>query len=125
MGKVVRCSIVIYDDFNNVLIAERGKKADKIWGLFGKEMKGKEKEDKCICKAIDKELKCTIFDLEPFKEYKLGETEETLKVFKGTVKEYMTCHRNINCIKWINKKEVSNYKFNDEDMKILEDFFNN
>ena len=31
----------------------------------------------------------------------------------------------INCIKWINKKEVSNYKFNDEDMKILEDFFNN
>ena len=113
MGKVVRCSIVIYDDFNNVLIAERGKKVDKIWGLFGKEMKGKETEDKCICKAIDKELKCTIFDLEPFKEYKLG------------VKEYMTCHRNINCIKWINKKEVSNYKFNDEDMKILEDFFNN
>ena len=26
MGKVVRCSIIIYDDFDNVLIAERGKK---------------------------------------------------------------------------------------------------
>lgn len=125
MGKVVRCSIVIYDDFNNVLIAERGKRADKVWGLFGKEMKGKETEDKCICKAVDKDLKCTIFDLQPFKEYDLNEESEgKLKVFKGTVKEYITCHRNINGVKWINKKDIINYNFNDEDKKILEEFFN-
>lgn len=124
MGKIIRCSIVIYDDFNNVLIAERGKKSDKVWGLFGKEMKGKETEDKCICKAVDKDLKCTIFDLQPFKEYDLNqELEEKLKVFKGTVKEYITCHRNINNVKWINKKEIINYNFSDEDKKILEDFF--
>ena len=42
MGKVVRCSIIIYDDFDNVLIAERGKKNERTWGIFGKEIKGKE-----------------------------------------------------------------------------------
>ena len=30
MGKVVRCSIIIYDDIDNVLIAERGKNMGDI-----------------------------------------------------------------------------------------------
>lgn len=123
MGKITRCSIIIYDDFGNVLIAERGKKTDRTWGIFGKEIKGKETEEKCIFKAVDKDIRCTVFDLEPFNEYKLTE-EESLKVFTGSVKEYITCHKSINDIKWITEKEVENYKFNDEDSKILKDFFN-
>ena len=37
MGKVVKSTIVIYDDFKNILIAERGKgkNTPKQWGLFG------------------------------------------------------------------------------------------
>ena len=48
MEKILRCSILIVDDFNNVLVAERGKGkgAIKTWGLFGKEIKGKEDEEK-------------------------------------------------------------------------------
>ena len=44
MGKVVKSTIVIYDDFKNILIAERGKgkNTPKQWGLFSKELKGKE-----------------------------------------------------------------------------------
>ena len=34
-----RCSIIIYDDFGNVLIAERGKKSERTWGIFGKELR--------------------------------------------------------------------------------------
>lgn len=117
-----RCSIIIYDDFGNVLIAERGKKSERTWGIFGKELKGKETEEKCICKAVDKDIKCTVFDLKSFKEYNL-EDEEVLKVFTGSVKEYITCHKTINSIKWIGKNNIENYNFNDEDKMILNDYF--
>ena len=121
---VVRCKIVIYDDFNNVLIAERGKgkNTPKIWGLFGIEVKGKEDDERCITKAVDKDLKCTIFDLKAFKEIKISD-DELLKVFTGTVKEYITTHKSINTVKWIGKKELNNYNFEDEDIHILNDFF--
>ena len=36
MGMITRCSIIIYDDFGNVLIAERGKRNERKWGTFGK-----------------------------------------------------------------------------------------
>lgn len=124
MGIVTRCSIIIYDDFGNVLIAERGKRNERTWGIFGKEIKGKETEEKCISKVVDKDIKCTIFDLKPFKEYVL-EDEKKLKVFTGGVKEYLTCHKSINDIKWISKKNIEDYIFNDEDKIILNDYFQN
>ena len=119
---VTRCSIIIYDDFGNVLIAERGKRNERTWGMFGKEMKGKETEEKCISKAVDKDIKCTVFDLKPFKEYVL-EDEKKLKVFTGSVKEYITCHKSINNIKWISKGNIEDYIFSDEDKMILNDYF--
>lgn len=124
MGIVTRCSIIIYDDFGNVLIAERGKRNERTWGIFGKEIKGKETEEKCISKVVDKDIKCTIFDLKPFKEYVL-EDEKKLKVFTGGVKEYINCHKSINDIKWISKKNIEDYIFNDEDKIILNDYFQN
>lgn len=119
---VTRCSIIIYDDFGNVLIAERGKRNERTWGLFSKEMKGKETEEKCISKAVDKDIKCTVFDLKLFKEY-VVEDEKKLKVFTGSVKEYITCHKSINNIKWISKRDIEGYIFNDEDKMILNDYF--
>lgn len=125
MEKVLRCSILIVDDFNNVLVAERGKGkgATKTWGLFGKEIKEKEDEEKCITKAVDKDIKCNIFDLKPFKEY-FDEKDNGLKVFIGSIKEYITCHKSINQVKWIGKNDIDKYEFNQEDIKILKDFFN-
>lgn len=123
MGNVIRCSIIIYDDFGNVLIAERGKKTERTWGLFGKEIKGKETVEKCICKAVDKDIKCTIFDLKQFKEYNTSDSNEGLMVFTGSVKEYLTSHKTINSLKWINKAELENYNFNKEDLEILNDYF--
>ena len=124
MGMVTKCLIIIYDDFGNVLIAERGKRNERTWGIFGKEIKGKETEEKCISKVVDKDIKCTIFDLKPFKEYVL-EDEKKLKVFTGGVKEYINCHKSINDIKWISKKNIEDYIFNDEDKMILNDYFQN
>ena len=124
MEKALKCSIVIYDDFNNVLILQRGK-AKKgempVWSLFEKEVKGKATLEKTITKAVDKDIKCTIFDLENFKEYDFD--EEKLVVFKGMIKERVTLHKTIADSKWVKLSDLNKYNFNNIDRKIIEDFF--
>ena len=125
MGKIVKCSVIIYDDFNAVLIADRGKsKVQKVWSIFSKDIKGKETTEQCVSKAIDKDLNCTIFDMESFKEYVLDEDNgDTSLVYTGKVKHYINKHKNINAIKWITEKELNNYEFSSVEKEILLDFF--
>ncbi len=128
MGQVVKCSVIICDDFNGVLIAARGKSKrglPKVWSIFGKDIKGKETAEQCITKAIDKDLKCTIFDITPFKEYVFNEESgDTLLVYTGKVKEYITPHKDINEVKWITERELNTYDFSGGEKEILLDFFN-
>lgn len=125
MGKTIKCSIIICDDFNAVLIAARGKKKVlKQWSIFGKDIKGKESTEKCINKAIDKDLNSTIFDLMPFKEYVLDEDSgELLFVYTGKVKHYITPHKDISEVKWITERELNIYEFCSGEKEILLDFF--
>ncbi|MBU3143374.1 DNA mismatch repair protein MutT [Clostridium sp. CF012] len=125
MGKVVRCSIIICDDFNAVLIAARGKKKiQKVWSIFGKDIKGKETSEQCVCKAIDKDLNCTIFDMMPYKEYVLAtDSGDTLLVYTGKVKHYINTHKDISQIKWITERDLDMYDFDSEEKEILIDFF--
>lgn len=125
MGKVVKCSIIICDDFNAVLIAARGKKKiQKVWSIFGKEIKGKETSEQCVSKAIDKDLNCTIFDLTPFKEYVLdSESGDTLFVYTGKLKHYINTHKDINQVKWVTERELDMYEFISNEKEILIDFF--
>ena len=54
---------------------------------------GKETAERAIIKAVDKDIKCTIFDLENFKEYSANENgDESIQVYTGTVREYITTH---------------------------------
>lgn len=125
MGKIVKCSIIIYDDFNAVLIAARGKnKLQKVWSNFSKDIKGKETAEQCVSKAIDKDLNCTIFDMAPFNEYVLSEDSgDTLLVYTGKVKHFINKHKDINAIKWITEKELNFYDFSSGEKEILLDFF--
>ncbi|MGH4122165.1 MAG: NUDIX domain-containing protein [Clostridium sp.] len=127
MGKVVKCSIIICDDFNAVLIATRGKKKlQKVWSIFGKDIKGKESSEQCIAKAIDKDLNCTIFDMTTFKEYVLDEDSgDTLAVYTGKVKHYITPHKDISGVKWVTERELDMYDFSSHEKEILLDFFKN
>ena len=49
MSNVKFCSIIIKDDFNNILISKRkGKKADEhLWYVFERKIKGRETPEKC------------------------------------------------------------------------------
>ena len=125
MGRVVKCSIVICDDFNAVLIAARGKKKlQKVWSIFGKDIKGKETSQQCVSKAIDKDLNCTIFDMMPFKEYVLDKQNGDISVvYTGKIKHYINTHRDINQVKWITENELGMYDFEEGEKEILIDFF--
>jgi len=125
MGKVVKCFIIIRDDFNAVLIAARGKKkTQKLWSIFGREIKGKETSEQCASKAIDKDLNCIIFDMMPFKEYVLDKDSQDISlVYTGKVKHYINSHKDINQIKWITERELDSYDFNSDEKEILIDFF--
>jgi isopentenyldiphosphate isomerase len=128
MSKVIKCSVIIFDDYNNVLIAERGKgKKDspKLWGIFGRNLRGKEDEETCISKVVDKDLTCTVFDLTPFKQYPLAvEDEGTLQVFTGRIREMVSLHKEINKVKWISAREVDNYDFAEGEKELIVDFLN-
>ncbi|MDP4089285.1 MAG: hypothetical protein Q8930_08475 [Bacillota bacterium] len=128
MGKVVSCSVIVLDDFNNVLVAERGKgKKDspKLWGIFGRALKGKENGEDCISKVIDKELGCTIFDLTPFREYVIDtETGDILQVYTGKIREMVSLYKEINRVKWINGFEADNLQFAEGDKNLILDYFN-
>lgn len=127
MGKITKCSIIIYDDFKNVLIAEVGKgkrNSPEVWCIIGKSIKGKETEEKCITKAIDKALKCNVFELAPLKEYDLEEGNgDSFMVYGGKIRESVTCHADINKIKWISKNEIDMFDFPVCEKKALLDFF--
>ena len=125
MGRVVKCSIVICDDFNAVLIAARGKKKlQKVWSIFGKDIKGKETSEQCVSKAIDKDLNCTIFDMMPFKEYVLDKQNGDISVvYTGKIKHYINTHKDINGVKWITESELGMYDFAEGEKEILIDFF--
>ncbi|WP_163193002.1 hypothetical protein [Clostridium thermarum] len=128
MSKIIKCSVIIYDDYNNVLIAERGKgKKDspKLWGIFGRNLRGKEDGETCISKVVDKDLTCTIFDLVPFKQYPLaGEEECVHQVFTGKIREMVSLHKELNRVKWIGEREIDNYDFTEGEKDIIVDFFN-
>lgn len=127
MGKVVKCSIIIYDDFKAILIAARGKSkknVPEVWSIFAKDMKGKETTEKCITKAIDKDLKSTIFDIAPFKEYVFDkESGDISLVYTGKLKTYITPHKDIHSVKWITERELDMYEFSHEEKEMLLDFF--
>lgn len=127
MSKVIKSLVIVYDDYNNVLIAERGKgKKDspKLWGIFGRNLRGKETGETCATKVIDKDLSCTIFDLALFKEYSLNSEEEgTVQVFTGRIRQMVSLHKEVNKVKWINSIEIDNYEFKEDEKAIILDFF--
>jgi hypothetical protein len=125
MDKVVKCSILVCDDFNAVLIANRGKsKKDlqKVWSIFSSDIKGKGTAEKIVSKAIDKDLKCNIFDITKFKEYSF-DSGDALIVYTGKVKEYLTPHKDIKSVKWITKSKMDMYEFSNDDKEIILDYF--
>ncbi len=89
MMKCTACTLIIKDDFENVLILKKKVKKGQIgkWSLLSQNLRGKESDEKCLNKASNKILKTIIFDLEPYKEFVLdSDSDEGIRVYKGEIK---------------------------------------
>lgn len=122
MGKNLKCSVIIKDDFNNVLIIAKGKKNDPIkWQLIGRESKGKETKEKCINNCVKEVLNTLLFDLEEVSEFKIE--NQNVNLFKGKLKEYMNLGKNVKEIEWVNENSFENYDFLNGEKELLIKYF--
>lgn len=112
----MKSSIVIRDDFNNILLVQKkGKKTEpKLWHFLQCEVKGKATPDVAIVKEVSKMLKVTIFDME------LSEENGEEYIYSGIIREGIVTHTNISETKWIKKADLKNYDFAEESKEILE-----
>lgn len=126
MGKITACSLIIKDDYKNVLIIQRKSKKNspKLWEILERDIKGKETQEKCVSKMAQKELNTVIFELIPFKEYVNEEKkEESVMLFTGKLKERITLHKDIIIDKWISKNDLDKYDFIPGHKEKLVDYF--
>ena len=125
MMKCTACTLIINDDFNNILILKKKVKKGEIakWSLLSQKLRGRESDEKCLNKASNKILKTIIFDLEPYKEYILNEElEEGIRVYKGEIKGRFVLDKTYDEAQWVHKDKLSEYEFEDVDKSIIEDF---
>ena len=126
MAKQVACSLIIKDDFHNVLILKKKVKRWEIenWSILTSKIRGKESHDKCITRGAKDILKSVIFDVEPFKEYIIDEeNDESVMVYTGRIKEKAILDKNYKECKWIGKRNLEDYNFLSLDKDVLNDFF--
>lgn len=124
MSKIINCSLIIKDDFNNVLVVQRKVKRGqpKLWSILNREIKGKETIEKCFEKIAKDDLKGIVFNLEHFKDIAVNENE-TRSIYTGTIKETIVLHKDITTSSWVNLRMIDNYDFIESDKDVLLDFF--
>lgn len=124
MSKVINCSLIIKDDFNNVLIIQRKVKKGqpKLWSILNRDIKGKETLEKCFEKIAKDDLKGIVFNLKHFKDIAINE-EGMKSVYTGEIKESIILHKDITTSRWINENVMDQYDFIEYDKEILKDFF--
>ena len=113
MSKVVECSVIIKDDFNNIFIVQRKTKKNqpKYWYTVGKKIKGRESEEKCISRAIKDDLKSIVFNLEKVGEIDNKNLEGLSALYIGELKEKIVLGNDIEEGKWIKISDIDNYEF--------------
>lgn len=125
MMKCTACTLIIKDDFENILILKKKVKKGQMgkWSLLSQNLRGKESDEKCLNKASNKILKTIIFDLEPYKEFMLdSDSDEGIRVYKGEIKGRFVLDKSYDDAQWVNKNKLSEYEFEDIDKLIMENF---
>lgn len=123
MSSFTGCSVVIKDDFGNLLVLRRKvkKTEPKLWGICGKKLKGKETFEKCANRAVKDDFSVVVFDL---KEIETNADNEGNKLFVGTIKEKVLAHKDISECKWIRADEVDTLDFHPEEKELLLNYIN-
>ncbi|MGL5151055.1 MAG: hypothetical protein ACRC7N_10845 [Clostridium sp.] len=120
MDSIKKASVIIKDDFNNILIIQKKTKKNeaKFWTFVSCDVKSKAMPDNAILKEINKQLKVTIFDLKSINILPVGE-ECSKEIFTGIIRESIVTHNEIAKTQWVKKDRLSEYDFKEEDIDIL------
>lgn len=124
MAKVSMCTLIIRDDFKNVLILQKKVKKgeEDSFALLTQKLRGKESEEKCINRAVKDSLKSIIFDLEKIQNYELSDQEE-IAVYVGDLKERIVLDKAYKDYKWINKRQLDDFNLSEVEKDILSLYF--
>lgn len=127
MAKIIACSLIIKDDFNNVLILNKKVKRGEIeiWSILNQNLKGKESHDKCLTRCAKDTIKSLVFDVEPFKEYIVGlGADEAVMVYTGRIEERVALDtKKYIGNRWISLRSIENFNLSQFEKEILKDFF--
>lgn len=125
MANLGGCSVIIKDDFDNLLVIKRkGKKTEpRLWGLCSKKIKGKESIEKCATRAVKDDLSVIVFDLKEIAIMPFGENENHM-LYVGSIKEKFVAHKDIEECKWVNINKINELEFGAFDKEMLSNYLN-
>lgn len=124
MTNVIGCTLIVKDDFNNVLVLKKKVKKgqEEAFSLINNKIRGKEVTEKCVERAVKNSIKCVVFDLQPLKEFIVdNETKEKHIIYVGNIKERPMLDKSYIDFKWISKRQIDDHNLEDFEREILND----
>lgn len=125
MSNIVGCTLIIKDDFLNVLVFQKKTKKGEpqAWGLVNSKIKGKETIEKSITRGIKDSIKVLAFDLQEVGEHIINSNKnESIMVFSASIKEKPNLEKLFVDYKWISKKNIDDINLEDYEKEILKDY---
>lgn len=117
------CFILLKDDFDNILLIQKGKKKSPgNWQLVGRDKKGKETNDKCIHNVIKEDLNTLVFDLESY-DFKSDAEEENYSIYVGKIKDFMNLGKTVLNSEWISRSRLETITIDEFSKKVLTNYF--
>jgi 8-oxo-dGTP diphosphatase len=128
MNTYIGCSIIIYDEDNNILIAQRSKYKNSFplyWEIVGGALEDEETPEECIRREVMEEINCNINNLKLFKVYVINNIDRfILIVYTGKINESMQLNTEIEQVRWIGKSEIDGFNFYGNEREKLIDYYN-
>jgi hypothetical protein len=124
MTNVVGCTLIVKDDFNNVLVLKKKVKRGQVesYSLITDKIRGKETTEKCVERAVKNSIKCIVFDMQPLKEFVVNEeSKEKHIIYVGNIKERPMLDKGYVDCKWISKRQIEDHNFEEYEKEILND----
>ena len=101
----ISCSIIIHDNKDKILIAQRSKSKKYfplLWETVGGALERDETPEECIRREVKEELNCNIIDLKLFNVYIINEDNRyVLIVYTGKINEPIQHNSEIEQTQWI------------------------
>jgi 8-oxo-dGTP diphosphatase len=116
MGTSIGCGVIIHDQLNRVLIAQRS--ADKelfplFWETIGGGLEGGESPEECIRREAMEEIGCQLNDLKLFDVMitNYQGTRYISIIFTATIHEPISINNELIQTKWIFRDDMNDYCF--------------